>query len=582
MSVLLAGLPDEVPGITVNRLCASGMSAITMAAQAIRAGDADLIIAGGVESMTRAPWVQAKPEKAWAQARRRVRHVDRLAVPEPEARWPATRRRSRCPRPPKRSPASTASPATRPTRSRCESQQRAAAAIAAGRFEAEIVGVPTHRGEVLVDEGPRPETTLEVLAGLRPVVHGGSVVTAGNSSAAERRRLRDPRRERRGGRALRAHAARPRRRSARRPASPPRSWASARCPPPRRRSNAPASTSTTSARSSSTRRSRPSRSPSIRRLGLDPSARQRRRRRDRAGTSARLVGLATRRDPARTHGARAVALRPRDDVRRRRPGHGADRGAGLMTGESSAARSSGATTAWSRPSTAPTMRNAIDQATIDALHALCAELEAEPAHAHPHRRRRRVRVGRRHRRSCATGGADDARRGINAQAFIRDRTSCRCRSSPRSTGTRSAAAPSSRTRPTSASRTPAAQDRQPRDGPRHHRRRRRELAPARDRRRGARDRAAAHRAHRRRRRGARRSGSSSSCIPPTSCCAAAHAIADRIAANDRAATIAHQARAARRRAPRTPAIDLERQAELFESPEKHAAHDRVPRAEAKK
>ena len=66
MSVLLAGLPDEVPGITVNRLCASGMSAITMAAQAIRSGDADLIIAGGVESMTRAPWVQAKPEKAWA------------------------------------------------------------------------------------------------------------------------------------------------------------------------------------------------------------------------------------------------------------------------------------------------------------------------------------------------------------------------------------------------------------------------------------------------------------------------------------------------------------------------------------
>ena len=67
MAVLLAGLPDEVPGITVNRLCASGMSAITMAAQAIRAGDADLIVAGGVESMTRAPWVQAKPEKAWAR-----------------------------------------------------------------------------------------------------------------------------------------------------------------------------------------------------------------------------------------------------------------------------------------------------------------------------------------------------------------------------------------------------------------------------------------------------------------------------------------------------------------------------------
>ena len=59
MAVLLAGLPDAVPGITVNRLCASGMSAIQLASQAIRAGDADLVVAGGVESMTRAPWVQA-------------------------------------------------------------------------------------------------------------------------------------------------------------------------------------------------------------------------------------------------------------------------------------------------------------------------------------------------------------------------------------------------------------------------------------------------------------------------------------------------------------------------------------------
>src|SRR5690606_26606460 len=65
MAVLLAGLPDTVPGITVNRLCASGMSAITIASQAIRAGDAEVIVAGGVESMSRAPWVQPKPERAW-------------------------------------------------------------------------------------------------------------------------------------------------------------------------------------------------------------------------------------------------------------------------------------------------------------------------------------------------------------------------------------------------------------------------------------------------------------------------------------------------------------------------------------
>ncbi|KRE23004.1 acetyl-CoA C-acyltransferase [Agromyces sp. Soil535] len=182
MSVLLAGLPDEVPGITVNRLCASGMSAITMAAQAIRAGDADLIIAGGVESMTRAPWVQAKPGKAWARPGAAYDTSIGWRFPNPELLA--------------RDKATYAMPETAEEVARIDgitredadafalrSQQRAAAAIAGGRFEAEIVGVPTHRGEVLVDEGPRPETTLEVLAGLRPVVAGGSVVTAGNSSA---------------------------------------------------------------------------------------------------------------------------------------------------------------------------------------------------------------------------------------------------------------------------------------------------------------------------------------------------------------------------------------------------------------
>ena len=182
MSVLLAGLPDEVPGITVNRLCASGMSAITMAAQAIRSGDADLIIAGGVESMTRAPWVQAKPEKAWARPGAAFDTSIGWRFPNPKlvARDKATF-----------SMPETAEEVARIdgiTREEADafalgSQQKAAAAIAAGRFEAEIVGVPTHRGEVLIDEGPRPETTLEVLAGLRPVVRGGSVVTAGNSSA---------------------------------------------------------------------------------------------------------------------------------------------------------------------------------------------------------------------------------------------------------------------------------------------------------------------------------------------------------------------------------------------------------------
>ncbi|WP_136707416.1 acetyl-CoA C-acyltransferase [Agromyces sp. H66] len=182
MSVLLAGLPDSVPGITVNRLCASGMSAITMAAQAIRAGDADLIVAGGVESMTRAPWVQAKPEKAWAKPGAAYDTSIGWRFPNPKllARDKATF-----------SMPETAEEVARVdgiTREEADafallSQQRAVAAIEAGRFEAEIVGVPTARGEVLVDEGPRPETTLEVLSGLRAVVPGGSVVTAGNSSA---------------------------------------------------------------------------------------------------------------------------------------------------------------------------------------------------------------------------------------------------------------------------------------------------------------------------------------------------------------------------------------------------------------
>jgi 3-oxoadipyl-CoA thiolase len=182
MSVLLAGLPDSVPGITVNRLCASGLSAITMAAQAIRAGDADLIVAGGVESMTRAPWVQAKPEKAFAKPGEQF---------DTSIGW-----RFANPRLVARDKATFSMPETGEEVARVygisredadafayASHQRAIAAMDAGRFDAEIVGVETARGTVLLDEGPRRDTSLEVLAGLRPVVRGGSVVTAGNSSA---------------------------------------------------------------------------------------------------------------------------------------------------------------------------------------------------------------------------------------------------------------------------------------------------------------------------------------------------------------------------------------------------------------
>lgn len=181
MAVLLAGLPDSVPGVTVNRLCASGMTAITIAAQAIRAGDADLIVAGGVESMTRAPWVQAKPEKAWGKPG---------AAFDTSIGW-----RFANPRLLAREKATFSMPETGEEVARVdkitredadlfayESQMRAAAAIDAGHFADEIVAVGTAKGDVTVDETPRRDTTLEVLATLKPVVAGGSVVTAGNSS----------------------------------------------------------------------------------------------------------------------------------------------------------------------------------------------------------------------------------------------------------------------------------------------------------------------------------------------------------------------------------------------------------------
>ncbi|MFJ2543249.1 thiolase family protein [Microbacterium sp. NPDC087589] len=182
MAVLLAGLPDSIPGLTVNRLCASGMSAIALAANAVRAGDADLIVAGGVESMTRAPWVQAKPERAWAKPG---------AAFDTSIGWRFTN-----PRLTARDKATYSMPETAEEVARVDgisradadafallSHQRAVVAIEAGRFADEIVEVETGRGIVDTDEGPRRDTTLDALAKLRAVVAGGEVVTAGNSSS---------------------------------------------------------------------------------------------------------------------------------------------------------------------------------------------------------------------------------------------------------------------------------------------------------------------------------------------------------------------------------------------------------------
>ncbi|MDQ1528693.1 MAG: hypothetical protein QOH77_483 [Actinomycetota bacterium] len=182
MAVLLAGLPDAVPGITVNRLCASGLSAVHLAAGMVKSGEADLVIAGGVESMTRAPWVMAKPERAFGKPGEMV---------DSSLGWRFVNSRFRA-----RDKATFSMTETGEyvgvqegiTRADADafalrSHQRAVSAVAAGKFEAEIVPVATPSGEIVsVDEGPRGDTSLEVLAGLKPVVPGGSIVTAGNSS----------------------------------------------------------------------------------------------------------------------------------------------------------------------------------------------------------------------------------------------------------------------------------------------------------------------------------------------------------------------------------------------------------------
>ncbi|CAN7536388.1 thiolase family protein [Arthrobacter sp. LjRoot14] len=185
MAVLLAGLPDAVPAVTVNRLCASGLTAISMAAQSVRNGDADLVVAGGVESMTRAPWVLAKPERPFAKP-------GELADTSIGARFVNPRMDTNA----RQSMPETAEEvASREGISRADadsfalrSHERAVAAIDAGRFSEEIVPVPVtgRRGEVTLvdtDEGPRRGSTADALAGLRPIVKPGGIVTAGNSSS---------------------------------------------------------------------------------------------------------------------------------------------------------------------------------------------------------------------------------------------------------------------------------------------------------------------------------------------------------------------------------------------------------------
>ena len=186
MAALLAGLPVEVAGLTVNRLCGSGLQAINSAAHAIAADDGDVFIAGGVESMTRAPYVMAKPEAVFARGAPEMHDTTlgwRFVNPRLAAthypysmgetgenvaeRWGVSRERQ--------------------DTFALESQRRAVAAIEGGRFDDQIVPVevPQRKGDPVVvsrDEHPRADTSAEALARLRPAFSDGGTVTAGNAS----------------------------------------------------------------------------------------------------------------------------------------------------------------------------------------------------------------------------------------------------------------------------------------------------------------------------------------------------------------------------------------------------------------
>jgi len=173
MGVLLAGLPETVAGITVNRLCASGLSAVVSACHAVGAGDGDLFVAGGVESMSRAPLVTAKPEYGdgttydtqlgWRFPNPRLEEMFPLESmgetgENVAERWNVSREEQDA--------------------FALRSQQRWAAAAQAGRFDDELVGV----SGVVRDEHPRPDTSAEKLAALKPAFREGGTVTAGNAS----------------------------------------------------------------------------------------------------------------------------------------------------------------------------------------------------------------------------------------------------------------------------------------------------------------------------------------------------------------------------------------------------------------
>jgi len=186
MAVLLAGLPETVPGTTVNRLCASGLETVAIAARMIEANHGDVFIAGGSESMSRAPLVLPKPAEAWVRGNPELFNSTlgwRMVNPKLAERYY-----------PYNMGETAENVAEKYEIGReaqdefaCESQMRCKAATEAGRLAEEIIPVEVDLGRgksaiVSIDEHPRPETTIDALAKLKPAFRKGGTVTAGNSS----------------------------------------------------------------------------------------------------------------------------------------------------------------------------------------------------------------------------------------------------------------------------------------------------------------------------------------------------------------------------------------------------------------
>ena len=322
-AALLAGLPDTVGGVTVNRLCASGLAAVVGACHAVIAGDGDLFVAGGVESMSRAPLVTPKPEAAFARGDRTLhdttlgwrftnpRYAERYSTASMgetgenvAAQWSVSREDQDA--------------------FALESQRRWADADAAGRFADEFVPA----GELERDEHPRPETTGEKLASLKPAFAADGTVTAGNASG-----IND------GAAALVIASAERARELGAAPLGVFRGSAVAGVDPAVMGIGpVPAVRKLLDRAGVARGRARPGRAQRGVRLavaGRRPGARprsgegERQRRRDRDRPPARDVGRAPRRDaPPRAPSPRCP-LRRRDDVRRRRPGPGRALRAGL-------------------------------------------------------------------------------------------------------------------------------------------------------------------------------------------------------------------------------------------------------------